>query len=147
MTKILISMLFLIGSGTSAFAQCDQKVIWTAPKAEFADEAGNVQETKDVTVIIRTNRKEIKITHSDDETDTLQGLIKEFNCDWKEAFKTGKTVMKVDLSDRNSQMMNSVVTIEAKDSKISVSILAQAPDGTKKLIKIPVDNYKIEEGH
>jgi len=144
MKKILVCLLILVGSGISVFAQCDQKVVWTAPKADFADEAGNVTETKDVKVVIRTNKKEIKITHSDDETDTLHGLIKEATCDWKEAFKNGKTVMKVDLSDRSSEMANSVITIEAKDSKILISILAQTPDGTKKMIKIPVDSYKVE---
>ncbi|HTQ63301.1 MAG TPA: hypothetical protein VMI12_00810 [Puia sp.] len=144
MKRILICLFVLIVSGISVFAQCDQKVVWTAPKADFADEAGNVTETKDVKVVIRTNKKEIKITHSDDETDTLQGLIKEVTCNWKDAFKNGKTVMKVDLSDRNTQMMNSIITIEAKDSKILVSILAEIPDGTKKMIKIPVDSYKVE---
>ena len=143
MKKILVCLFTLIGSCVSVFAQCDQKVVWTAPKAEFADSTGNVMETKDVKVVIWTNRKEVKITHSDDETDTLQGLIKEFSCNWQQAFKNGKTVMKLDLTDRNSQMANSIITIEAKESKISVTILAETPDG-KKMIKIPVDSYKVE---
>jgi len=145
MKKIPIILAVLTAINISVFAQCDKKVAWSASKADFMDEAGNIQDTKNVTVAIYTNKKEIKITHSDDVMDTLQGVIKEFSCDWKQPYKNGKTVMKADLMEKNGEHMNSIITIEAIESKISISINMEGPDGKKMVIKIPVDNYKEEK--
>jgi hypothetical protein len=142
-------LFFLIGvitlSGANLFAQCEKKVTWTASKGEFLDEAGNLQDTKDVKVFIQTSKQEIILIHSDDESDTLKGKIREITCDWKEPFKNGKITLKADLTERSGDYANSVITIEAKDSHITILLHIEQPDGRKMQIRIPIDSYK-EEG-
>ena len=142
--SLLILSVLVAFTTTSLFAQCGKTVIWTAPKAEFMDEAGNIQDTKEVNVIIKTTNKEITIVHSDDVNDTLKGTVKEDTCDWKEPFKNGKTILKADLADHGGKYENSTITIEAKESKISISIQMETPDGKKLVIRIPVESYKEE---
>jgi len=141
MKKFVLLFVVLAAFAISTSAQCDKKVQWSATKADFVDEAGATQDTKNVKVEIYTNKKEIKITHDDDLTDSLVGSVKEFNCDWKQPFKNGKTIIKADLQEKNGEYTNSIITIEAVDAKISITINMVAPDGRKMIIKIPVDNY------
>ncbi len=144
MKKILLTLIITAAFAPAIFAQCDKKIIWTAPKAEFLDEAGNLQETKDVKVIVKTTAKEIIIIHTDDEGDSLKGVVKESTCNWKTAFKDGKTIMKAEMSDRGGSSLNGELTIEGNSSKIVITLKVDAPDGKKMSIRIPVDSYKEE---
>jgi hypothetical protein len=145
MKRIVLLVAVIATFAISASAQCDKKVLWSAVKADFVDETGAVQDTKNVKVAIYTSKKEINITHDDDLTDSLGGIIKEFSCEWKQPFKNGKTIIKADLHDKDGEYTNSVITIEAADAKISVTINMVAPDGRKMIIKIPVDSYTEEK--
>jgi hypothetical protein len=141
MKKILLLAL-IICSANWVWAQCEKKIVWTASKAEFLDETGAVQDTKDVTVVIESSGKYIKITHSDDLADSLTGPVKKLNCGWTEPYKNGKLVYECDLSERSGDMANSTMTVEAKDSKIIIYLHVETPDGKKMNIRIPVENYK-----
>jgi len=145
MKKTLFFLAITTLVSSCLFAQCDKKVTWTASKGEFLDEAGNLQDTKDVKVFIQTSRQEIIIVHSDDESDTLRGKVKEITCDWKEPFKNGKITLKTDLTERSGEYANSIITIEAKDTHITILLHIEQPDGRKMQIRIPIDSYK-EEG-
>lgn len=144
MKKILLMLLLSAGCNLIIFAQCTKKVTWTASKADFLDESGNLQQSKDVKVTIQTTSKEIRIVHSDDEADTLQGPVKEDTCQWNEPFKKGKTILKADLTERDGTYSNCLLTIEGLEGKILISLKVEAPDGRKFSIKIPVDSYKEE---
>jgi hypothetical protein len=141
MKKILL-LAIIICSANWVLAQCEKKIVWTANKAEFLDEAGAVQDTKEVTVVIESSGKYVKITHSDDLNDSLTGPVKELKCGWSEPYKNGKLEYKCDLSERSGDMANSVMTVEAKDSKIIIYLHIETPDGKKMTIRIPVENYK-----
>ena len=145
MKKIFLFLCFGVLIGMTSFAQCGKTITWTAAKAEFLDDSGRVQDTKDVTVTIHTSSKRITIIHSDDESDSLAGAVKDVACVWKDAFKNGKSTIKADLMEKNGEYNSSTIIIEAKDSKIIINLSFQAPDGSKKQIRIPIDSYK-EEG-
>jgi len=142
MKKLACAFVALVAFTTIASAQCEKKVLWSAPKADFVDENGSVQDTKNVNVAIYTSKKSIRITHDDDLTDSLYGAIKEFTCDWKQPFKNGKSIIKADLQEKNGEYVNSTITIEATDSKILITISMIAPDGRKMIIRVPVEGYK-----
>lgn len=144
MKKIIFILIASVSFAISVSAQCDKKIIWSAAKADFVDENGNVQDTKNVKVAIYTNKQNIKITHDDDLTDTLFGTIKEVICDWKQPFKNGQMTIKTDLQEKNGEYTNSTIKIEATDSKILITINMVAQDGRKMIIKVPVDGYKEE---
>ena len=144
MKKIAFVLAVLMAFNISLFAQCDKKISWSAQKADFMDEAGNIQDTKNVKVMVYTNKKEVMILHGDDVMDTLRGFVKEMTCDWKQPYKNGRMIMKADMSEKNGESLNGSVTIEAIESKITIWLRVESPDGKKMVIKIPVDNY-IEE--
>lgn len=141
MKKILLLAL-VICSANCIWAQCEKKIVWTGNKAEFLDEAGAVNETKEVTVVIESSGKFVKITHSDDLNDSLTGPVKELNCGWSEPYKNGKIVYKCELAERSGDVAASTMTVEAKDSKIVIYLNIVTPDGKKMTIRIPVENYK-----
>jgi hypothetical protein len=145
MKKILTILFLGMLVVATGYAQCGKKITWTASKAEFMDDSGKVAETKDIKVIIRTSGQRIHIMHSDDETDTLSGPVKEVQCNWKDSYKNGKITFKADLSERDGTYSGSTLIIEAKDSKIQIDLSFEGPDGNKKHIRIPVDGYKEEK--
>jgi hypothetical protein len=142
MKKIFLFLLLAAFISSSGFAQCGKKITYTAAKAEFVDESGNVQDTKNVQVQIKTSGQRISIMHSDDESDTLAGPVKEVKCNWKTDYKDGKTVFTVDLSEKNGDYSSSTIVIEGKDSKLLITITIKGNDGSVKSIRIPVDSFK-----
>jgi hypothetical protein len=140
--KKMLLLALMICSANLIWAQCEKKITWTANKAEFLDDSGSVQETKDVTVTIESSGKYVKITHSDDMADSLTGAVKELNCGWSQPFKNGKVVYKCDLMERSGEAANSTMTVEAVDSKITIFLNIITPDGKKMTIRIPVESYK-----
>ena len=141
MKKILLLAL-VVFSANCLSAQCEKKIIWIANKAEFLDESGSVQDTKDVTVTIESSGRSVKITHSDDMNDSLTGPVKGVNCDWSQPYKNGKMVYTCDLAERSGEAASSTMTVEAKDSKIIIYLNINTPDGKKMTIRIPVESYK-----
>ena len=145
MKKLLFLLFTCVIAVEIASAQCDKKIVWTASKAEFVDDAGNVQDTKDIGVTVHTSGKWILIIHDDDPTDSLSGPVKDVQCDWKEPVKNGKMTLNADLSDRNSPGMKSSLVIEAKDSKTIILVNFQGGDGTTKHVRLAIDSYKEEK--
>jgi hypothetical protein len=141
MKSFIIIVLSLLIFSASGNAQCSKKVIWTAAKAEFLDSTGNITKTMDEKIEITNSKTEIKLMHSDKEEDALSGTIKDFSCNWKDAFKNGKTIIKTDLTQNNGDTRTSVITIEAKNGKITIVVEMNSPDGPLK-IRVPVDSYK-----
>lgn len=142
MKKIASILVLAVFSISLAHAQCDKKTTWTASKAEFLDESGAVQDTKDVTVVVETSPKYLKITHSDEPEDSLTGQVKEVNCGWIKGSKNGKIVFSCDMTERSGDHANSTLTIESKDEKIIILLYIERSDGKKMNIRIPVDNFK-----
>jgi hypothetical protein len=140
MRNFIIIILGLLTFSATSNAQCSKKVIWTASKAEFLDSNQNITKTLDEKVVVISSKTEMKLTHSDKEDDALTGTVKDFSCNWKDAFKNGKTVIKADLSEPNGEIKNCVINIDAKDGKIIIMLDVNDADGKK--IRIFVDSYK-----
>ena len=145
MKNFLILLFAGLLAGAYATAQCNKKIVWTASKAEFVDGTGNVQDTKEVAVILHTSDKSITIIHNDEPADSLHGPVKDIQCDWKEPVKTGKITLSGELGDRSGETNKCTLVIEARDSKIIILLTVDRPDGEKKYIRIPIDSYKEEK--
>ncbi|HSZ84410.1 MAG TPA: hypothetical protein VK787_00180 [Puia sp.] len=140
MKNFLIIIVCLFAVNTIANAQCSKKVIWTGSKAEFLDANGSVENTLTEKVEVVSSKTDIKLSHSDKEDDALTGKIKDFSCNWADAFKNGKTIIKSDLSEGMNPANNGEITIEGKDGKITILITMDNHDG--KTIKLYIDSYK-----
>jgi len=141
--KNLIIILCLLSATATVSAQCSKKITWTGAKAEFLDANGSIENTINEKVVVISSKTDVKLMHGDIEDDALTGKIKDFSCTWSEAFKNGKTIIKSDLAEGLHPSNNGVITIEAKDGKIT--ILVEMDNHNGRTIKLYIDSYKEED--
>jgi hypothetical protein len=140
MKKIILLSISLFTFGLLTKAQCGKTVVWSAAKADFLDADGNLQDTKAEKITIETSDSRIILKHGDREEDVLKGNIKELQCNWAIPYKDGKTTFKTILEEASGDTKDAVVTIEAKEGKITIVIVSLTNQG--RMIKIAVEDYK-----
>jgi hypothetical protein len=141
MKKLLaIGILFIIAS--AAHAQCNQTVTWTASKTEYVDASGAVQNVKTDALVIKTTADHITVTvtTNNDDSEIIEGDVKNLVCAWTDAFKNGKTSFTSVLAKANGETKNADITIEGKNEKIMFLVEMANMNGVK--MRIPVDGYK-----
>jgi hypothetical protein len=142
MQSIILALMILLITTLAGSGQCNRKVDWHAVKAELLDESGQVVDTKEGAILLSTDKSTIMLSMKEAPHKSIEGTITESNCDWKNAFKSGKSVYKAELYKSNNQQdsSNSTFTIEAKDGKITILMEIEKMQGKK--IRIPVDKYE-----
>jgi hypothetical protein len=141
MQNIILAFAIVLLTSVSAFAQCDKKVKWQTTKAEVIDESGNVVDTKQGTISITTDAKNITIEIVEDPGGRLEGTVSEHNCEWKEAFKNGKTSFKTTLNNPNGETSAATFNIEGKDGKLTITLQLDRMNG--KTIRIAVEKHEV----
>jgi hypothetical protein len=140
MKNIILAIALLLFTGIASFAQCDKKVKWKAAKAELIDENGNVADTKEGDITITADSKTVVLEIAESPNDKLEGTVNESTCEWKEAFKNGKTVLKTSLNERDGDVSPGIITIEGKDGKLTITLEIEKMNGRK--VRISVDKYE-----
>jgi hypothetical protein len=141
MSNISLALLLFVMTTITGNGQCHRKINWHTAKAELLDEFGQVIDTQDETVLFVTDKSTITFTARSQPHQAVEGTIKEAHCNWKEAFKNGKTVYKADLRKNNSdKYSNGTITIEAKDGKATILMEMEEMQGKK--IRFQVDKYE-----
>ena len=74
------------------------------------------------------------------EENKMSGPVKSVVCNWKTAFKEGKTVIKAILTDRSGDAKDVTITIEGKDGK--VTLLAEVDEMPDHKIKVTLDKFE-----
>jgi hypothetical protein len=135
MSKTILAFVILFITGLQAMAQCDKKVTWQASKADMFDAKGNLLQSKEGIITVETDPQKITVSFKESPEDGLEGTITEKTCDWKDAFKNGKTVYHttVYVDGKNS---NAIFTVEAKDGKITISVEIEIMEGRKFVIYV-----------
>ena len=131
-------LLLLLGSSAAGFAQCDKAVILTSSKTEYLDAAGALQRSVEEQCVIKVDKTEVSIAPADH--DPMVAKVVSIDCAWKEAFKTGKTIVQTKFRDPNGQVSDATITIEGKHGKITcVMTQKERPD---RVIKVSVDKFE-----
>jgi hypothetical protein len=141
MQKIILALSLVIVTGLTAVAQCDKKIKWTASKAEMYDQSGNVIDNKTATFLITMDSKNILLDIVENEEDKLEGTVGETTCEWKEAFKAGKSSSKVNMMNKNGETSAGTISVEGKDGKLIITFTLDMMNG--KYVKIYVDKYEV----
>ncbi|MES2063994.1 MAG: hypothetical protein V4456_18875 [Bacteroidota bacterium] len=137
--KATIAALFLMVAGsTAAFAQCDKTVTLTSSKTNHLDESGNVERSKDETVVITITPTDITIVPGDEEH-KMTGKITSKTCDWKVPFKEGKMVIKSLVSGDGNDEKDITLTIEGKNGKVVLTFEAV---GMTRKIQVVADKFE-----
>ncbi len=141
MKKLILLAASAIVFTLAATAQCPAKVVYKISKLEILDSTMQVTGTKDVTATFETTDTTIFVRRSEDENDTMTGVIHKATCKWDEPFKNGTTTIIGDVNEVNEALKNVTITIAAINGQIT--ILMHAPvEYPNKLIKLYVDSYE-----
>jgi len=142
MKKIISLLLICCAFGIASIAQCDKKTLYTSLKQEWMNSKDEVQKSDSDKVTVAISKTSVILNHNDDPNDEMKGEIKDMNCNWTESYKTGKTIIKAQLTE-HSDVHDAVLTIEGKDGTLCITIeLKDRPDMK---IKAYVDKY-VEQG-
>ena len=125
--RISVAFASLLVSAHAAFAQCDKTVVLASSKTEYLDADGTVRRTVEEDSVIKIGKAEVTISPNGHAP--MIGAITSTTCDWKEAFKVGKTTLEAKFTDDNGTVKNATITIEGKDGRISCEMRAkETPD-------------------
>lgn len=141
MQNIILALVLVLFTSFASFAQCDKKVKWQATKAELIDESGQVSDIKEGNITLTADSKTIVIEIAENPNDKLEGTVNESTCEWKEAFKNGKTVLKTTMNDRGGDTSPGTITIEGKDGKLTITVEIEKLNGKK--VRINVDKHEV----
>lgn len=103
------------------------------------DGKGTLIQSKAATIVVETDQQKISVLFKESTEDGLEGTLKEKTCDWKEAFRNGKTVYRAAINI-DGKTSNAVFTLGAKDGEITMSVDIEILEGRKFLIYI--DSYE-----
>lgn len=139
MRKIILVALPIMLSAAMSYAQCGKKSIITSIQTEYLDANNTVQKTIDEKSTVEISPTEIIISPGNDER-KMVGTIKSDSCDWKIAYKSGKSILKITFTRDGGDPKNATITIEGKDSKISFLMeIVEMPD---RKIRVTVDKFE-----
>ena len=134
-TGFLVAFLF---SSASVFAQCGKDLILTSSKTEYLNAAGEVQRTVDEECVITIDKAKVNIAPADKEV--MTATVVSTTCEWKDAFKTGKTTLQAKFKDDDGAEKDATITIEGKDGKITCLMTQkERPD---RVIKVVADKFE-----
>jgi hypothetical protein len=140
MKNILFVILALLLAGKGAIAQCDKKMIAHSEKQEMLNEQGEMVDGKDDILDFEFTKEKITINRQGADQPMI-ATIKETTCEWKDAFKNGKSFFKVEYLYPNGQSGNGSFEVEGKEGKILLYVIMDRMPGRK----IRVITTKFEE--
>lgn len=142
MQNIILALALVLLTSLASIAQCDKKIKWQAAKAEMIDQSGTVMDTKEG-ITITSDSKKILFELAAEPDNPLEGVVNETACEWKEAFKNGKTVIKANISGRDGNSSPATITIEGKDGKLTLILDMERMQGRK--VRMNLDKYEVTE--
>jgi hypothetical protein len=140
MQNIILALVISLLTSVASFAQCDKKVKWQASKAEMVDENGTVVDTKEGAIVITTDAKTVKFEIVGSDSETAEGTVSSTTCEWKDAFKNGKTTYKAAMVGRDGNGQQADITIEGKDGKLILTLELEKFNGKK--VRVNIDKYE-----
>lgn len=140
MKKMLLSFTVFLLAATAAIAQCDKKVVYYSDKQEMISPEGDIVNNKTDALSIEFTKESITINVGE-KTGAMTATIKETTCQWKEIYKEGKAVYKVEFQKPESgETSEGNMTVEAKEGKLYLLVEMARLDGKK--IKVLVSKYE-----
>lgn len=140
MKKMLLSLTVLLLAATAGMAQCDKKVTYTSDKQEMISPEGEVVNNKTDALSIDFTKESITINVGE-RMGAMTATIKETTCQWKEIYKEGKAIYKVEFQKPdNGETSEGSMTVEAKEGKLQILVEMARLDGKK--IRVFVNKYE-----
>lgn len=139
MKSIIIAVLVSLTGTLATFAQCDKKLILTSSKTEYLNAKYETQRTVEENSVIEINKPDLIIVPGGDGN-KMMGTIQSDSCGWKTPYKEGKSIIKVIFNREDGKILNSTITIEGKDGKLT--LLLEAVEMPDKKIRVTLDTFE-----
>ncbi|NII27139.1 hypothetical protein HB364_18775 [Pseudoflavitalea sp. X16] len=140
MKKMLLSFAVLLLAATAGIAQCDKNVVYHSDQQERISEDGSVMDTKTDVLSLEFTKERITVNHAE-KAGVLTATIRETTCQWKDIYKEGKAIYKVEFQKpETSETTEGTMTVEAKEGKLHILIEMVRLDGKK--IRLLVNRYE-----
>lgn len=137
---MILSFTILLLAATAAIAQCDKKVVYYSDKQERISPEGEVIDNKTDVLTIEFTKEHITVNVAE-KAAALTGTIKETTCQWKEVYKQGKAIYKVEFQKPDSgETSEGTMTVEGVEGKLHILVEMARLDGKK--IKVLVNKYE-----
>jgi hypothetical protein len=117
MKSFLLAAAF-VSVGLAGYAQCEKKVVLTSSKTEHLGADSAVQQVQDEKTTIEFDKSIITISPGNENT--MNGTVNSYTCNWSVPYKTGKTQLKVTLTNPQGETQKVTITITGKDGKITL---------------------------
>lgn len=138
MKKYFLITALLSGS-IAGFAQCDKTSVLTSSKTEYLDAAMTLQNTQEEKSTVEISKTTVLITPGDEDHKMTINITSQ-DCNWKTAYKEGKSVIKGTMAEPDGSATHNVtITIEGKEGKLT--LLAELEDMPDRKIRVPVDTF------
>jgi len=140
MKKMLLSFTVFLLAVTASMAQCDKKVVYTSDKQEMISPEGEVVNNKTDALTIEFTKESITINVGD-KVGAMTATIQETTCQWKEIYKEGKAIYKVEFQKPESgETTTGSMTVEAKEGKLQILVEMARLEGKK--VRVLVNKYE-----
>lgn len=139
MKKLILLASILLLMFKLSMAQCDTRTVVESTKQEMIDASGQVADQKEESVSIEF-RKDTIMLRNTNNSEPITALVKESTCEWKQAFKNGKGVYKVEYTYPNGSTGKGSIEIEGKEGVITVHILMERLGDRK--IRVVVSKFE-----
>ena len=139
MKNFAILALILLSSSFS-YGQCNKELLLTSSKTEYFDGSGALQRSVDEESSVEINKTQIIIKGGDNPI--MLGTIDNQTvvCNWTDAFKEGKSVMKAVFKDQNEGEFHVTFSIEGKAGVVTALMeIDETPD---RKIKVVLTSFK-----
>jgi len=141
MKKILMTLPLLLFVHLFAAAQCDKEVNWKASKVQLIDDNGNELDSYSATITLTVMQEKLVIDVDGQPNDRMEGRIDSVTCEWKKAYKNGKTVLKGDIGKPDGNTASYVLKIEGVDDTLT-GHLEITDEGKTIKYRILIDGYE-----
>lgn len=140
MKKFFLSSLMFLLLAAGAWAQCDKPVKYYSEKQELLNENGDVVANEQDVMNIEFTKEKITVK-IEGKAGELTGNIKDVDCQWKELYKEGKAVYKVEFIDpEKGESKDGTVTVQAKEGSLFLLVTFAGMEG--KTGKVIVSKYE-----
>ena len=141
MKQLLLMIAAAVAITSAAKTQCLTHVKYTAGKMEVYDSTMTLTESRDAQFEFETTDKGFTAVPEGNMDDALHGTLKKLTCQWDKPFVNGKIIMLCDVDDNHEHIEGATITIEAIDSKITVTMHAPK-EYPNRIIRVIVDKYE-----
>jgi hypothetical protein len=132
MKQILVAAI-LLTTAAAGYGQCEKKTVLSATKTDHLAADSSVQRSDDGAITVEFDKTTFNVNPPDGGP--LTGKVDSFACNWSTPYKTGKTQMKVTLTNAQGETHNFTVTIEGKAGKVVLyAVMDDQPDERIRLI-------------